>query len=104
MGIGVSARSLIEEGHLVDIVEIDPLVYKYAKDYFRLPEPNNVLLDDGRKIIEETKDNTYDFILHDVFTGGTVHSNLFSSQALVNIKRIMKSDSVLALVFFHSYF
>ncbi|KAI9295514.1 S-adenosyl-L-methionine-dependent methyltransferase [Neoconidiobolus thromboides FSU 785] len=100
LGIGVSAKDLIEDDYKVDIIEIDPIVYNYSRTYFELPEPNKVYLEDGRTVLEnKIKGSSYDFILHDVFTGGTVPSTLFSIEALQLCKYAMKPDGVLVLNF-----
>ncbi|CAG8433709.1 11273_t:CDS:2 [Ambispora gerdemannii] len=97
LGIGVSASSLQENNVLVDIVEIDPVVYAFAVNYFRLAPLNKPHIQDGRKFINEASANKYDYVLHDVFTGGSVPAALFSIEALIQIQRILKEDGVLAL-------
>ncbi|KAI8324807.1 S-adenosyl-L-methionine-dependent methyltransferase [Martensiomyces pterosporus] len=98
LGIGVSARSLHEQNVRVDVVEIDPAVYKAATEYFFLPKNlNGVHLQDGRQFIDEAPASTYDYIVHDVFTGGSVPSSLFSQSAVAQLKRILKPDGVLAM-------
>ncbi|KAI0223886.1 hypothetical protein L0F63_001880, partial [Massospora cicadina] len=98
LGVGISARSLIESGVHVDIVEIDPLVYDYARKFFHLPAPDNVFIQDGYHFLNLVANHsTYDFILHDVFTGGTVPNQLFSVEALLLCKRALKQDGILAL-------
>ncbi|CAG8591953.1 4837_t:CDS:2 [Paraglomus brasilianum] len=83
----------------LDIVELDPIVYDYAINYFKLEKKHNIYIQDGRRFIENAPPRKYDYVLHDVFTGGSVPSSLFSTKALEQIKRIMKDDGVLALNF-----
>ncbi|KAG9284661.1 hypothetical protein G9A89_004703 [Geosiphon pyriformis] len=97
LGIGVSVSSLQASQVYVDIVEIDPVVYAYAVDYFRLVPLSKPHIQDGRRFINEASSNQYDYVLHDVFTGGSVPSTLFSIEALIEIRRILKNDGVLAL-------
>ncbi|KAJ1939307.1 hypothetical protein FBU59_004166, partial [Linderina macrospora] len=98
LGIGVSARSLHEQNVRVDIVEIDPEVYKAAVDYFMLPKNlNGVYLQDGRAFVNKSPEHTYDYIVHDVFTGGSVPSSLFSESAVSQMERILKPNGVLAM-------
>ncbi|CAG8787938.1 13305_t:CDS:2, partial [Acaulospora morrowiae] len=54
---------------------------------------------DGRKFINNADSGKYDYVLHDVFTGGSVPSALFSVEALEQIKRVMKEGGILALNF-----
>jgi spermidine synthase len=98
LGVGISAASMIQHGCEVDIVEIDPEVYRMAREHFFLPEPARALIQDGRKYINEAESGLYDYVFHDVFTGGSVPPGLFSVAALEQIKRIMKPGGVLALV------
>ncbi|KAI8911458.1 S-adenosyl-L-methionine-dependent methyltransferase [Gorgonomyces haynaldii] len=100
LGIGVSARTLLKTGYQVDIVELDPKVYDYAKKYFDLPEPRSYYIGDGRYYVDAIAQNqTYDFVLHDVFTGGLVPKTLFSIECMASIKRILKPNGVLAVNF-----
>ncbi|ORX94320.1 S-adenosyl-L-methionine-dependent methyltransferase [Basidiobolus meristosporus CBS 931.73] len=99
LGIGVSASSLLQKGVEVDVVEINPTVYQYARNYFQLPTPTQVYLQDGRGFIETAPTGHYDYVLHDVFTGGSVPPSLFTQEALLHIKRILKPDGILALNF-----
>ncbi|KAF9431540.1 hypothetical protein BGZ76_000180 [Entomortierella beljakovae] len=97
LGVGIASSSLIQHGVLMDVVEIDPVVADYASTYFDWPQPNELFIQDGRQFIEKAPDRKYDYVIHDVFTGGGVPPSLFSLEALNEIKRIMKPDGVLAL-------
>ncbi|KAI8054611.1 S-adenosyl-L-methionine-dependent methyltransferase [Syncephalis plumigaleata] len=99
LGIGVSATSLLKHGMTVDIVEIDPMVYHYAREYFGLPEPRHAFLEDGRAVVTRAADHAYDYILHDVFSGGSVPKRLFSLEFIKEIRRVLKPDGVLTLNF-----
>ncbi|RKP34168.1 S-adenosyl-L-methionine-dependent methyltransferase [Dimargaris cristalligena] len=99
LGVGICTDSLERLGVPMDVVEIDPAVYDYARRYFGLVKPHGVHIMDGRHFIEHVaEDNTYDHIFHDVFTGGSVPAPLFSVEALQQLKRILKPDGVLSLV------
>ncbi|KAJ3259567.1 hypothetical protein HK103_002121 [Boothiomyces macroporosus] len=106
LGIGVSAKTLLDSGFEVDIAEIDPVIYDYAIKYFNLPQPRNstltftlVFIGDGRYFVEKIASNpSYDYVLHDIFTGGYVEPSLFSVEFFTAIKRILKPDGVLAVV------
>ncbi|KAI9207034.1 S-adenosyl-L-methionine-dependent methyltransferase [Polychytrium aggregatum] len=99
LGIGTSAKALMNHGVYVDVVELDKQIFQYAQEYFDFPEPSSVYFEDGRKFVEKTQADTYDYVIHDVFTGGAVPAHLFSVEALQHIKRILKSDGVLVLNF-----
>jgi hypothetical protein len=98
LGIGVSAKSLIEDGYQVDIAELDPVIVEFAKQHFALPTPNNVFPVDARKYIDSTT-KKYDFIVHDVFSGGLVPVTLFSIEAWQSIRQIMTREGALAINF-----
>ncbi|KAF9347898.1 hypothetical protein BGX26_000656 [Mortierella sp. AD094] len=97
LGVGIASSSLIQHGVLMDVVEIDPVVADYASMYFDWPKPNDLFIQDGRQFIKNAPEGKYDYVIHDVFTGGGVPPSLFSLEALHEIQRIMKPDGVLAL-------
>ncbi|CAG8699977.1 8411_t:CDS:2, partial [Cetraspora pellucida] len=102
LGIGVLTASLQAHNVELDVVELDPVVYDFAINYFNLKREHKIYLQDGRKFINNAEAQTYDYVLHDVFTGGSVPSALFSIEALEQIKRILKANGVLALNFVSS--
>ncbi|KAF9371278.1 hypothetical protein BGX21_005204, partial [Mortierella sp. AD011] len=97
LGVGIASSSLIQHGVLMDVVEIDPVVADYASKYFDWPKPNELFIQDGRQFIKNAPEGKYDYVIHDVFTGGGVPPSLFSLEALHDIQRIMKPDGVLAM-------
>ncbi|KAF9930804.1 hypothetical protein FBU30_011253 [Linnemannia zychae] len=97
LGVGIASGSLIQHGLLVDVVEIDPAVVDYATEFFDWPAPNEKFIQDGRQFIKNAPAGKYDYVIHDVFTGGGVPPSLFSLEALHDIQRIMRPDGVLAL-------
>ncbi|KAJ1898410.1 hypothetical protein LPJ66_002772 [Kickxella alabastrina] len=98
LGAGISARSLHKRKVRVDVVEIDPVVYHAAVGFFGLPRDlNAVHLCDARAFIESAPFGTYDYIVHDVFTGGSVPPSLFSQEAVAHLHRILLPDGVLAM-------
>ncbi|KAI8817842.1 uncharacterized protein EV422DRAFT_540160 [Fimicolochytrium jonesii] len=100
LGVGASTKTLLEHARVsLDLVELDPLVVEYAKTYFALPEPATTHIGDGRAFIDDAPDNTYDFVIHDVFTGGVVPGKLFTVEAIRGVKRVLKPKGVLALNF-----
>jgi hypothetical protein len=65
-----------------------------------MPKGSNVYLYDAKSFLNEAKyPAIYDFILHDVFTGGIVYPSLFSIESLDRIRFLLKEDGVLALNF-----
>ncbi|RUP17956.1 S-adenosyl-L-methionine-dependent methyltransferase, partial [Jimgerdemannia flammicorona] len=142
LGIGISTSSLQRHNITVDIVEIDPAIYTFARDYFNLTPTapheggatHRAFIQDGRQYIrnaaervvqmeraaggggdnngdqEQSKEGKkrvasatapllYDYVLHDVFTGGSLPVQLFTVEALKDIRKVLKKDGVLALNF-----
>ena len=78
-------------------MEIDPIVHQFAESYFGLPKIN-VIYEDGRKFVEESS-RKWDFIVHDVFTGGSVPAHLFTKEMWSAIKAVLADNGVIAVVF-----
>ncbi|KAK9465459.1 hypothetical protein V1512DRAFT_265959 [Lipomyces arxii] len=114
LGIGTSARAMIEHNVATDVVELDAMVVDFAVNYFDFPlNRARVTICDGRKFMQsmaktilndpeqaiEEKLRVYDYIIHDVFTGGAVAPSLFTKEVWLDIKSIMAADGVLAVNF-----
>ncbi|KAK4687304.1 hypothetical protein P7C73_g2815, partial [Tremellales sp. Uapishka_1] len=103
LGIGITAASLSRRGYDVDIVEIDPAVYTSASLDFGLSSHyiHSIHLMDGARFVDEQSRNhsrvQYDYIIHDVFSGGGMTAQMFTSEFWNQIKRILKHDGVLVL-------
>ncbi|KAF3903655.1 hypothetical protein AA313_de0206331 [Arthrobotrys entomopaga] len=106
LGIGTSASGLIEHGVETHIVEIDPVVYKFAKEYFGLPPNHTAHIGDAvsyirneymKAAIKQEQHKKYDYILHDVFTGGAVPADLFTWEFLEGLKSFLKPNGVIAI-------
>lgn len=111
LGIGTSATGLIKHGISTTIVELDPAVYQYAKEYFDLPLNHTAHITNAIDYVRKEEQNQtngqeikkYDYILHDVFTGGAVPAALFTSEFLNSTRSLLKKEGVIAIVrpFFH---
>ncbi|TGZ83950.1 S-adenosyl-L-methionine-dependent methyltransferase [Ascodesmis nigricans] len=100
LGIGTSVDALIRHGIETDIVELDPVVYEYAQDYFFLSKNHTAYLEDATEFVaRETEKRVarYDYVLHDVFTGGAVPAGLFTREFLMGLERMMADDGVIAI-------
>jgi spermidine synthase len=103
LGIGTSADALIKHGVETDIVELDPVVYKYAKDYFGLAPNHTAYIEDAvgfvkREVSKGVDAKKYDYILHDVFTGGAVPASLFTKEIFQGLREILSDDGIIAIV------
>lgn len=99
LGVGVAAQSFISHGINTTIVEIDPAVYQYAREYFNLPEPNAIYLEDVRNWLQRPMErDKFDYVIHDCFSGGGVPQHIYTVEFWESLKRVMKPDGVIAVV------
>ncbi|KAI0009398.1 S-adenosyl-L-methionine-dependent methyltransferase [Xylariaceae sp. FL0662B] len=100
LGIGTTPSALIAHGIDTTIVEIDPVVYEYSKKYFGLPSNHTAVIQD---VISWTKSKQadlhehYDYIIHDVFTGGAEPIALFTDEFLARLEHMLKPNGVIAI-------
>jgi len=84
------------------IVEIDPVVYQLAREYFHLPANHTAVIEDAVKFVKKATSKPvppkYDYIVHDVFTGGAEPIELFTVEFLEGLKSLLKNDGVIAIV------
>ena len=82
------------------MVEIDPVVHEYATKYFGLKENNPpVIADAVTYTASQVKaGKTYDYIVHDVFTGGVEPVELFTLEFLQGLSDLLKPNGVIAIV------
>ncbi|GAA5885891.1 hypothetical protein JCM5296_000178 [Sporobolomyces johnsonii] len=101
LGAGLSTRVLHAHGVNLTICEIDPAVYAYARTYFGVPEPTGeVVLRDARAWLEQSaEDKQFDYIVHDVFTGGAVPASLFTMEFWSTLRQRLHPSGVLAVNF-----
>jgi len=100
LGVGTAPSALIAHGIDTTIIELDPVVHAFATKYFGLPQKHLAYLGDAVGIIENKKEglaNNYDYIIHDVFTGGAEPADLFTFEFLSGLKQMLKSDGVIAI-------
>jgi hypothetical protein len=103
-------------GHKVHIVEIDPVIYTYARRFFNLSEPFSIDFQDAHKWVHKRyvdlntaaapvldvtlrESKKFPIILHDCFSGGGVPSHLFTREFWTELKRLMTDDGALAVNF-----
>lgn len=84
-------------------MEIDPVIHEYAVEYFGLKENNAAVLADAvsytAQLVEEAA-QSYDYIVHDVFTGGAEPVDLFTLEFLQGLASLLKPEGVIAIVSF----
>ncbi|KAH8170958.1 spermine/spermidine synthase domain-containing protein [Sarocladium implicatum] len=99
LGIGTTPSALVQHGIDTTVVEIDPVVHQFAEKYFGLQENNPAVLKDAIKYTAQLAEEsmTYDYIVHDVFTGGAEPVGLFTLEFLQSLSSLLKPDGVVAI-------
>lgn len=109
LGVGIAASAFAQQGYTVDIVEIDPLVYRAAADHFGLvASPNGTVnIEDGaayvKAIAKQRRAGKYDgqkwnLVVQDCFTGGSVPGEMFTREFWADLKENVAEDGVVAMV------
>lgn len=104
MGVGTTPSALAAHGINTTVVEIDAGVVEFAHRYFSLPEDGAGLSTVVEDVVRFTKRSivagqaeTYDYIVHDVFTGGAEPIELFTVEFLANLASLLKPNGVIAI-------
>lgn len=104
LGIGTTPAALVAHGVDTTIVEIDPVVHEFASKYFQLPSNHTAVIEDAVTYTSDLANNTdtkFDYIVHDVFTGGAEPIDLFTLEFLQNLEALLKPNGVIAIVCLH---
>lgn len=100
LGIGTTPSALVAHGIDTTVVEIDPVVHEFAAKYFDLKENNEPAIADAVSytagLVEAKK--TYNYIVHDVFTGGAEPVDLFTLEFLQGLSDLLDRNGVIAIV------
>ena len=97
------------------VVEIDPAVHRLAVDYFALPKNHTAIIEDAtvfvkkdllrieqEQKIDSNKDGRYNYIVHDVFTGGAEPIDLFTVEFIQTLSDLLQPNGVIAIVCFNA--
>ncbi|KXJ97345.1 spermine/spermidine synthase family protein [Microdochium bolleyi] len=102
LGIGTTPSALIAHGIDTTIVEIDPIVYDFAVKYFDLPSEHTAVIEDaiswGNRNAAKLAGH-FDYIIHDVFTGGAEPIELFTQEFLETLWALLSPNGVIAINF-----
>ncbi|KAM3150702.1 hypothetical protein ABEW05_008955 [Botrytis cinerea] len=101
LGIGTTPAALISHGIHTTLVEIDPVVVDFAQKYFSLPEPQETIIDDAVSVASNfaAQGKKFNYIVHDVFTGGAEPVELFTYEFLKDLHDILEPGGVIAINF-----
>ena len=102
MGVGITPAALVAHGIDTTVVEIDPVVHEFASKYFSLPANHTAVIEDAvsytDRLAENAEEKRFDYIVHDVFTGGAEPIPLFTLEFLQNLNTLLKPNGVIAIV------
>lgn len=101
LGIGTAPGALITHGIDTTIIEIDPVIHEYAQTYFNFPSNHTAAIGDAVAIVAQSAHQAsrpkYDYIIHDVFTGGAEPVELFTFEFLSDLALLLAEDGVIAI-------
>jgi predicted membrane-bound spermidine synthase len=101
LGLGGGAVANIFQNSLgfnVDTVELDERIADVARQYFALSSKVNVVVDDARHYLEESK-KKYDVIFFDVYRGEAPAPHVFTVESLTKTKSLLKEDGLIIVNF-----
>lgn len=77
-------------------------MHKFATKYFNLPSNHVAAIEDATKFVQRAEKASptpqYDYIIHDVFTGGSEPAELFTVEFLKSLSALLTDDGVIAVV------
>ncbi|KAH7377735.1 S-adenosyl-L-methionine-dependent methyltransferase [Pyrenochaeta sp. MPI-SDFR-AT-0127] len=100
LGIGTAPNALIAHGINTTIVELDPVVHHYASKYFSLIPDHTAVIDDAVTYVAEksvTNPGSFNYIIHDVFTGGAEPVYLFTTEFMKGLYDLLQDDGAVAI-------
>ncbi|KAK5662018.1 hypothetical protein OQA88_10130 [Cercophora sp. LCS_1] len=100
LGVGTTPGALVAHGIDTTVVEIDPAVYDFAAKYFQLPKNHTAVIEDAVSYtsrLANQRQGVFDYIVHDVFTGGAEPIPLFTLEFLQNLNTLLKPEGVIAI-------
>ena len=96
LGAGLIPRWYDQQGIDTHVIDIDPAVVELAGSYFDYDANGEVLIKDARYFLNMT-DNTYDYLILDVFNGDTTPGYLLSHEAVKLLAKRMTQHAVLGI-------
>ncbi|RRJ82749.1 fused MFS/spermidine synthase [Aestuariirhabdus litorea] len=96
MGAGVIPRWFDQQGVVTDVVDIDPVIYRMAREYFGATPRGEWYVEDARYFLTQSP-KQYDLVVMDVFTGDTTPAHLLSVEALGLIEKRLGERGMLAI-------
>jgi len=96
LGAGIVPRWFERQSISTDVVDIDPAVFEFARDYFSVTVSGEEILQDARYFLQNTS-KSYDVVVLDVFNGDTTPGHLLSIEALKLVRQRLAEGGILAI-------
>lgn len=91
----------MSHGINTSVVEIDPVIHALAIKYFDYRQNNPPVLRDAvgymSELVNRANSQTFDYIVHDVFTGGAEPVELFTLEFLQTLHALLRPEGVIAI-------
>ena len=99
LGIGTAPRALFLHGINTTVIELDPAVTTLAGRWFDFPSNVTVAHSDALAWVDRAynRQNKFDYVVHDVFTGGAEPLALFEASFLSDLKKMLKRGGKVAI-------
>ena len=78
-------------------------MHEFATKYFDLPQNHTSIIGDAITVVGDMQKakgarSTYDYIIHDVFTGGAEPINLFTREFIMGLSDLLRPNGIIAIV------
>lgn len=99
LGGGTLYKKLKEQNLKIDVVEIDERIAAVAKEYFKISNDIEVIVDDARHYLNVTN-KEYDLIIYDLFHSETPPSHLMTKEAFLQTRSKLSKDGLFIINFY----
>jgi predicted membrane-bound spermidine synthase len=99
LGGGMLAGEMAKTGMKTEVVEIDGRLESLARRYFNLDPSLEVIIDDGRHFINQTR-KKYSLVVLDAFLGENAPWHLLTRECFESIQNKLTPDGLLLIEFF----
>ncbi|MBU0995551.1 MAG: fused MFS/spermidine synthase [Proteobacteria bacterium] len=96
-GAGVLPRRFADKGMRVDVVEINPQVYRISKDYFGYKDDRITMhIEDARTFVKKCE-KQYDLVIVDLYLGSGLPEHIVSKEFYQDIKNCLTEKGGMAI-------
>ena len=107
LGVGVVPKAFARHKIHTTVVELDPMIYNLTLTHFGVPEPEEIHITDARAFVSQRAasitldakvDERFDYVIHDLQTGGKYPSHAFTMEFWRDVKVLLKDDGIVSVV------